>query len=107
MADIILVEDNAPLARAYKLALEEDGHAVRICETEAELEAALAERWPELLLLDIALPGVDGLEVLRSMRGTAAGDTLKVVVLSNYTDDPLASPYRRSRHSLPLVTVGG
>ncbi|HEV3232611.1 MAG TPA: response regulator [Candidatus Dormibacteraeota bacterium] len=85
MADIILVEDNRSVSRAYQLALESDGHTVRISASESELVRELEVGHPDLLLLDIGLPGVDGLEILRTLR-QESGTALKVAVLSNYSD---------------------
>jgi DNA-binding response OmpR family regulator len=81
VADIILVEDNRSVSRAYQLALESDGHTVRISASESELVRELEVGHPDLLLLDIGLPGVDGLEILRTLR-QESGTALKVAVLS-------------------------
>ncbi|MEA2645341.1 MAG: hypothetical protein QOE92_424 [Chloroflexota bacterium] len=86
MADIILVEDDNDIGRAYAHALTEEGHTVRLAENEGNLVMELARGNPELLILDVGLPGVDGLEMLRRLREDAATATVPVAILSNFTD---------------------
>jgi DNA-binding response OmpR family regulator len=86
MADIILVEDDAVIGRTYAEALRLSGHDVRLAERPEVLESELAKALPDLLLLDIGLPGLDGLDILRRLRGDPPTASLKVAVLSNYTD---------------------
>jgi DNA-binding response OmpR family regulator len=86
MAHIILVEDNATLAKAYAIALSQDGHKVDVGGDEQSLRMMLAVGLPDLLLLDIGLPGIDGLEILRELRLDRRLQGIKVAILSNYTD---------------------
>jgi DNA-binding response OmpR family regulator len=65
---ILLVEDEAKLAAHVGLALERQGHEVRIINDGAEaIDAALKTPF-QLIILDVNLPGADGLEVLRRVR---------------------------------------
>src|SRR5437016_2273054 len=79
-ARILVVEDNADLAAgiAYNLTLE--GYDVRIAEEGRAAIAASAEWTPDLVLLDLMLPGVDGYQVLQAIRGT--GSRVPVLILS-------------------------
>jgi len=83
MACILLVEDDASVREAVTMALEGDGHQVR---TAVSGEEAL-DRWrrsrPDLLLLDVMLPGTDGLAVCRAVR---AEDSVPIVMLTARTD---------------------
>jgi len=83
MACILLVEDDASVREAVTMALEGDGHQVR---TAVSGEEAL-DRWrrsrPDLLLLDVMLPGTNGLEVCRAIR---AEDSVPIVMLTARTD---------------------
>lgn len=86
MADILIVEDNDTLARAFALGLEHNGHQVRTAADEGTMRAELEVRHPDLLLLDVGLPGVDGVEILRVLREDPETATIRVAVISNYTD---------------------
>ena len=86
MADIILVEDNASIARAYAKGLEVGGHRVRIAASEQTLRQLLEAQVPDLVILDISLPGIDGLEILRELREEPNTAQTKVAILSNYSD---------------------
>ena len=86
MADIVIVEDTAALARAFAMGLQHHGHVVRVASDEAELRRELDIRHPDLLLLDVGLPGVDGVEILRALREEPATAGIRVAIISNYTD---------------------
>lgn len=86
MADILIVEDSDAISRPYALALEMHGHQVRVAVDEQNLKDEIVIGVPDLLLLDIGLPGMDGLEVLRQLREEPETCDLRVAILSNYTD---------------------
>ncbi len=103
MASILLVEDDPSVREAVVLALEGAGHQV---ETAVSGEETLG-RWrrssPDLLLLDVMLPGTDGLDVCRAIRAddyvpivmlTARADAVDVVLgLESGADDYVAKPF--------------
>ena len=67
-ANILIVEDEARLARFLELELDHEGYAVtRAADGREGLEAALSGPF-DLILLDVMLPGLNGLEVLRRLR---------------------------------------
>ncbi|MCW5579166.1 MAG: response regulator transcription factor [Dokdonella sp.] len=77
---LLIVEDSAPLATALMRGLGADGYA---CDHAADGEHALAfldAASYDLIVLDLMLPGIDGLEVLRALR--RRNDTARVLVLS-------------------------
>jgi signal transduction histidine kinase len=80
---ILIVEDNADAAEMLRVALELEGHAVRVApDGRAGVQAALAEP-PELMLVDIGLPGLDGYGVAREVRG-ALGRAVVMIALTGY-----------------------
>lgn len=82
---IVLAEDDPGLSALYTTALEVDGHRVHPATDGAralELAQAVA---PDLLLLDLWMPILNGFEVLEYLR-SHGGFRFKVVMLSNHTD---------------------
>lgn len=65
MASILLAEDDSSLRSFLERALERAGHGVRVCADGVEAERALEDGPYDLLLTDIVMPGVDGIEVAR------------------------------------------
>jgi signal transduction histidine kinase/DNA-binding response OmpR family regulator len=68
MARILLVEDNAELAAGIRYNLELDGYDVRVAEDGPAGVQAAREFSPDLIILDLMLPGMDGFQVLRTLR---------------------------------------
>jgi DNA-binding response OmpR family regulator len=103
VSSILLVEDDASVREAVTMALEGDGHRV---STAAAGDEAI-ERWrqvrPDLVLLDVMLPVIDGFEVCRRIRAvdqvpiillTAKADPIDVVVgLESGADDYVTKPF--------------
>ncbi|HEY0021151.1 MAG TPA: response regulator transcription factor [Longimicrobium sp.] len=80
MSRILVVEDNANLAFGLMTSLELEGHEVVLAEDGAAgLRAALESR-PDLLILDLMLPGMDGYRVLKALR--EAGAAVPVLILT-------------------------
>ena len=77
---ILVVEDNADLAYGLRNNLEIDGHIVTTVETGEEAIDAVHHRPPDLIVLDLMLPGLDGYQVLRRVR--ADGHDMPVLILS-------------------------
>ncbi len=64
MAKILVVEDEKNLRLLYKRDLEQDGHAVVMAANAVEGLEALERESPDLVVLDIRMPGMDGLEAM-------------------------------------------
>lgn len=67
-ATILVVEDEKPIADIIKFNLEKEGYAVRCIDDGSEAIRYVDEEQPDLILLDIMLPGKDGMEVCRHVR---------------------------------------
>jgi two-component system OmpR family response regulator len=78
--DVLLVEDDTSLSDGIARILLGAGHAVEARATGSEALEATRSRRFDLMLLDIGLPGIDGYEVLRRLRG--AQDATPVLVLT-------------------------
>jgi CheY-like chemotaxis protein len=80
---ILVVEDEKDLNEAYSLILSQEGYKVFSAFDGAEaLDIAKAEN-PDLILLDLKMPNMDGLEFLRNFKDIKPKKTMPVVVFSN------------------------
>ncbi|HUQ89650.1 MAG TPA: sigma-54 dependent transcriptional regulator [Vicinamibacterales bacterium] len=82
MADILVVDDDASVAGALRRFLNNEGHASRVVNGVAEGMQAIAERRPDLVMMDIRMPGLDGLTGLTRMQAGYPG--LCVVMMTGY-----------------------
>ena len=80
---ILVVDDQVDAAELLRMMLERDGHAVSEAHDGNGALSAVADALPDVVLLDIGLPDLDGFEVARRLRATH-GDELLVVALSGY-----------------------
>ncbi len=81
---VVLVEDNADAREMLKALLELDGYDVLATDDGRHgLEAILSAR-PDVAIVDIGLPELDGLEVARQVRASAAGQDVYLVALTGY-----------------------
>jgi DNA-binding response OmpR family regulator len=102
-ARIMIVEDEPAVARGVQVALEREGYGVDVIPTGEEAVTRFGELSPDLVLLDVRLPGIDGFEVCRRLRRetrvpilflTARTDEVdKVVGLEIGADDYLVKPF--------------
>ncbi|MCK9345106.1 MAG: response regulator transcription factor [Candidatus Pacebacteria bacterium] len=84
---ILVVEDEEPLQLVLRDILTTEGYKVFEAKNGVEgLEIALHEH-PHLILLDILMPKMDGLEMLKKLREDAWGKTASVIVLTNLSDN--------------------
>ncbi|MFJ6655055.1 response regulator [Streptomyces sp. NPDC091377] len=104
MPRVLLIEDDPSVREGVELGLRRRGHEVAAVATGEEGLAALPELRPDLVLLDLMLPGVNGVEVCRRIREagqlpiimlTARGDDFDVVIgLEAGADDYIVKPAR-------------
>ena len=84
---VLVVDDNVDAAQSLGLLLEMSGHAVYLAyDGPSALQAAIALR-PDVALLDIGLPGLDGFEVAQRIRHQAALKGMVLVALTGYGQD--------------------
>jgi two-component system cell cycle response regulator DivK len=82
MATVLVVEDNAANMKLAKFLLESVGHTV-ISGTDAETGLTMArDRQPNLILMDIQLPGMDGLEATALLKADDATRSIPVIALT-------------------------
>jgi DNA-binding response OmpR family regulator len=87
MARIYVVDDNADVRHVVIYALMDEGHDIlMIRDGEAAIEALISEP-PDLVVLDLMLPGLDGFEVLSQMRSWGIQDNTRTIVLTARASD--------------------
>jgi DNA-binding response OmpR family regulator len=84
MPSLLLVEDDAAIRTALQLALTRQGHQVAVAASGEEALATYKSVRPDLIVLDVMLPGVDGFEVCRQIRRT---EQLPIILLTARSDD--------------------
>lgn len=85
---IILVDDEKHIRLAAGQALELGGYAVTTLESAERVEELISEDWPGVLVTDINLPGIDGLELMRRVRERDAD--LPVILITGHGDISMA-----------------
>ncbi len=84
---VLVVDDEPDVAVSTAIFLRMEGHAVRTADSGEAALALLAEFQPQIVLLDIGLPGQDGYQVARAIRRLPGGDAVKLVAVSGYGHD--------------------
>ncbi len=87
--DVLVVDDFPDSLALYAELLSEDGHRVRTARTGKAALAMVDDREPEVVLLDVSMPGMDGYEVLRRLRSRRGGGPA-VLMLTAARRDPNA-----------------
>jgi two-component system response regulator MtrA len=101
---VLVVDDDASLAEMLTIVLRQEGFDSRVCPRGDRALAEFREYRPDVLLLDLMLPGKDGIDVCKEIRAesgvpivmlTAKGDTVDVVVgLESGADDYVVKPFK-------------
>ena len=101
---VLVVDDDSSLAEMLTIVLDSEGFEARVCPTGEKAMGAVREFRPDVVLLDLMLPGKDGIDVCREIRAesgvpiimlTAKGDTIDVVVgLESGADDYVVKPFK-------------
>jgi two-component system, OmpR family, response regulator VicR len=91
MAHTILVVDDSKLVTdIVKLRLELCGYVVQLAHSGEAALARIAQQLPDLLVLDIMMPGIDGIEVCRRLRDDPRCDALRIIMLTSSDDKEAA-----------------
>ncbi|CAK0739697.1 polar amino acid transport system substrate-binding protein [Gammaproteobacteria bacterium] len=81
---ILVVDDNTDVAESFALLLEISGHEVHVVYNGESALTACTQFHPEIVFLDIGLPGIDGYETARRLRQTEAGKAAYLVAVTGY-----------------------
>ena len=89
---VLVIDDEPQILRALRINLSVRGYEVSTAATGAEALRSAADHRPDVIVLDLGLPGMSGIEVLAGLRGWL---TAPVIVLSARTDSSaVVSPTR-------------
>ncbi len=80
---IAIVEDEVPIQQMYKMKLEREGFDVATAANGFEGLKVIERFQPDLVLLDLRMPGMGGEEMLARLRDTEWGNGVRVVILTN------------------------
>ena len=86
MANILIVEDNESLRLAYSSFLSQEGHAITVAQNVPEALTYLETHKPDLILLDMLMPKMNGLELLQKYDVKNEHKDVKVLAFSNLTE---------------------
>jgi len=100
---VLIVEDNEDAGEMYRLLIELSGHEVLIAENGALGLEMLKSAHPDIALVDIGLPGMDGYEVARRFRAEPNGDRVLLVALTGYASSTDRDRSRQAGFDLHLV----
>jgi len=114
MKKILLVEDDAFVSDIYQTKLAHEGFEVIVSRNGLEAVKKLEELVPDLILLDIIMPYMDGIEVLKKIKSNEALKEIPVILLTNLSekekiDEALgigANDYLIKSHFTPSEVVG-
>ena len=81
---IVIIEDNADFREGLRLLLESWGHRVEEAASGAEGVDVVRRARPEIVLVDLGLPGIDGYAVARAVRSAPGGDAILLVAITGY-----------------------
>ncbi len=94
MAELIYVaDDDTGLRTAYAAALHKLGYEVETASDGLEALNLVKKRKPNVILLDMLMPNLDGIGFLKALRADKANDDVIVIVVSNFESMPEANDY--------------
>jgi DNA-binding response OmpR family regulator len=85
MARILLIEPDSVLTKTYKSALEQASHKVKTANGAQQAIDVTDDHTPDAIILEIQLPGHNGVEFLYELRSYPEWQTIPVIILSNVT----------------------
>lgn len=97
---IAIIEDDMAISQMYRMKFEAEGYTVQTADN-GKLGLALAEEMrPDMILLDLMMPEMNGDEMLTKMRATSWGKDIKVIILTNRGEEEAP----KSLHELNVLS---
>lgn len=86
MSKILIVDDDADIVEAMRLVLEKRGHKVALAADGNEGMAKARTEKPDVIILDVMMPGLDGFEVARELKGDSQTRDISILMLTAIKD---------------------
>src|SRR5580704_5352935 len=83
-ASILITDDESNIRLTVRRALESDGYMVREASNGKEALESIERQIPDLVVLDLNMPGIDGMEVLEHLKSLAAANKPRVIILTAF-----------------------
>jgi len=104
MGKILVVDDDLGILEAIQMVLEDEDHTVKIISSDEEVDAAIKEFSPDLVILDILLSGSDGRDICKRLKEAEKTTNIPIILASAHqdiekdvaaykADDSLAKPF--------------
>ena len=111
---ILIVEDDVFIRDIYQVKFSQEGFNVVLAENGIEALKKMEETVPDIILLDIIMPYMDGMETLKNIRKNDAWKKIPIIMLTNISEkekvtqglDEGASDYMIKSHFTPSEVVG-
>ncbi len=87
MAKILIIEDEKPITELLEYNLKQNGYFVEIAHDGEEGLKKVLEIKPDLIILDLMIPKIDGMEVCRRIKGDSSIKSIPIVMLTAKTDE--------------------
>ena len=84
---IAIIEDDLAISQMYRIKFETDGYEVETAENGKQGLELCEKMLPDLILLDLRMPIMNGDEMLEKLRSTTWGSTIRVIILTNISRD--------------------
>lgn len=83
MPKIAIIEDDAAISQMYRIKFETEGYSVETAENGILGLELIQKMHPDIVLLDLMMPEMNGVEMLQKLRTTPYGKDVKVIILTN------------------------
>ncbi|MGZ8198149.1 MAG: hybrid sensor histidine kinase/response regulator [Burkholderiales bacterium] len=100
---VLIVDDNADAAETMRILLSSLGHETAVAQSGMEALQRVQEFVPDVVLLDIGFPGIDGYEVARRLRALKQNPPFKIVAVTGWGEDADRERSREAGFDLHLV----
>jgi two-component system, OmpR family, response regulator len=100
---ILVVDDNIPSAMTLKWAVEALGYAVEVCHDGRCALAAVEDFQPDVILLDLGMPGLNGLQVAKALRADRRFSGMKIIAQTGWGDSETRRRTAEAGFDLHLV----